>query len=129
MSTRFPYPLKLERSGVRKAILEEPFVFQSVTVGRIFVPPGFETDYASVPRMFWAIYPPDGEYTEAAVVHDYLYWTQPCSRAQADKVFLEGMKELGVPWARRTLIYSAVRLGGWMAWANNQREQGYADER
>lgn len=123
MTAAFPLPLELKRTAPRRGVLIEPFVFVSPTLGEITVEAGFDTDYASVPRLFWAIYPPDGSYTEAAIVHDYLYWFQPCTRAQADGVFMEGMTALGLPWARRQLLYRSVRAGGWIAWKNNQQKR------
>lgn len=41
--------------------------------GNIVVPEGFITDFASIPRFLWSIYPPTGRYQEAAVIHDWLY--------------------------------------------------------
>jgi hypothetical protein len=105
-------------------VLEAPFAFISPQRGRIEVPAGFDTDYASVPRVFWSIYPPDGSYTEAAIIHDFLYWQQPAgmSRADADGVLLEGMAALGVPWLRRHVIYRSVRAGGWLPWGKRAKE-------
>lgn len=125
--SRFSHPLApLRRTGPRKAVLMADFTFTSEELGSITVEEGFDTDYASVPRVFWAIYPPDGEYTEAAVIHDYLYWYQsnrgvPVTRKQADGVFLEAMINQGIPWARRQILYRAVRLGGWRAWNSNAK--------
>lgn len=74
---------------------------------------GFETDLASVPRLFWAWFPPnDPLYQAPAVVHDHLYRTHEVSRRDADGIFLRQMRELGVSWVRRRLIYLAVRAGG-----------------
>lgn len=42
----------------------------------IAVPAGFITDFASVPRPLWAVFPKWGKYGNAAVIHDYLYWVQ-----------------------------------------------------
>ena len=39
----------------------------------VTVPIHFKTDFASTPRFLWAFFPPYGKYTEAAVLHDYLY--------------------------------------------------------
>ena len=38
----------------------------------IVVPNGFKTDLASIPRVFWALFPPFGKYIRASIVHDYL---------------------------------------------------------
>jgi len=94
-----------------------PLVFHSdVLASTITVPAGFQTDLASVPRFLWAIFPPFGKYTEAAIVHDYLYTWQPCTRAQADDVLMEGMQTLGVSCISRQLIYGSVRAFGGSYW-------------
>ena len=82
----------------------------------IKVPQGFITDLASVPRYLWITFPPFGKYTDASIVHDYLY-SKDCeyksvTREQADKIFLELMKQLGVPTWKRYAMYYAVRLFG-----------------
>jgi len=88
----------------------------SSSMGIITVPAGFLTDGASVPRVFWNILSPFGSYFPAALIHDYLYskvsiWK--LTRKQADQLFLEAMKNVGVGWLTRHTIYRAVRLGGW----------------
>jgi len=89
----------------------------------IVVPEGFVTDYASIPAgPFRALFERQGRYSRAALVHDYLYWSQSCSRAQADNLFMIAMTELGVRERERGPIYQAVRLGGESAWNENTRE-------
>lgn len=78
----------------------------------IDVPADFKTDFASIPRIFWTILPPDGEYTQAAVLHDYLYRTHLRSREEADKIFLEAMIVLEVPEWKRNVMFWAVRTFG-----------------
>lgn len=87
----------------------------------IVVPTGFMTDFASVPRIFWAIIPPDGKYTAAAIVHDFLYSTQERGRKETDKIFINAMKSLGVSWWKRNIMYRAVRLFGWIPWRNKEK--------
>lgn len=82
----------------------------------VTVPKGFKTDFASVPRAFWQVLPPDGTYTQAAVVHDYLYYAQIFTRKKSDYVFLEAMGVLGVSWWKRRVMYTAVRLFGGLCW-------------
>jgi len=82
----------------------------------IYVPAGFRTDFASVPRIFWRIVPPVGLYGKAAVIHDYLYATKSRTRAEADAIFLEAMEVLGVPKFQREVMYRAVRIGGGGGW-------------
>lgn len=75
---------------------------------------GFKTDFASIPRIFWHILPPDGVYTQAAVLHDYLC-VDPGRRTQKeiDLIFLEAMGVLEVtPWKKHTM-FQAVRAYQW----------------
>ncbi len=93
----------------------------------VSVSTGFMTDFASIPRIFWIFLPCWGKYGNAAVIHDWLYWTQKRSRKEADRIMLEGMKVLRVPAWQKYSIYSAVRAFGWLAWKRNQwdRKAGF----
>jgi hypothetical protein len=89
----------------------------------IDVPIGFMTDFASVPRVFWAILPQWGKYGNAAVIHDYCYWDQTRSRKESDAIFYEGMGVLGVSSVTRHVMYWAVRYFGGFAWKGNQKKK------
>jgi hypothetical protein len=105
-------------------ILVEPVVYRiGNTNYQIEVPKGFVTDFASVPYGFTALFLPTGQYSRAAVIHDYLYWTQKCSREQADRIFLLAMIESDVPYKTRTTIYRTVRTAGESSWTGNQKER------
>ena len=88
----------------------------------VFVPTGFQTDFASVPRLFWSILPPDGTYSQSAVLHDFLYNQQIYTRKKSDQIFLESMGVLEVSWWKRKIIYRAVRTFGWLAWKKKNAE-------
>jgi hypothetical protein len=92
----------------------------------VTVPTGFVTDLASIPAIFWSLLPPGARYSYPAIIHDYLYWFQPCKRAQADAVFKAAMEDMRVPPAKIAVIYNAVHLAGQPAWENNKtlREAG-----
>ena len=93
----------------------------------IDVPIGTYTDFASIPRLLWTVFPRWGKYGNAAVIHDWLYWDQGRTRKEADDIFLEGMYQLQVPkWTRNT-IYYAVRLFGFIAWRSNQFKKQRSD--
>ncbi len=97
----------------------------------IHVPKGFVTDLASVPRIFWAVFPPFGRYTPAAIVHDFLYSeynNTGINRTLADKIFLFIMKELGVGYFKRQAMYRGVRMFGEMAWKSKLHNDGYRDK-
>lgn len=93
----------------------------------IVVPVGFGTDLASVPRVAWSILPPWGEYSQAAVLHDYLYDRgHDRSRRFADRQFLDAMAALDVPRLIRWSMWLAVRAGGWARWRQVANRTGVA---
>lgn len=116
----FTSPLRVEITqkkvrGRPLARLVESFVYEVGALGSgdvVEVPAGFETDFASVPRLFWIVEPPLGDAGKAAVIHDRLYATRERSRRAADRVFLEAMGVLGVARWKRLVLYAAVRLFG-----------------
>ncbi len=112
-------------------VLVEPFAYDVGELGSgdtIEVRRGFMTDFASIPRLFWIALPKWGKYGNAAVIHDWLYFSQERSREEADGIFLEAMGVLEVPRWQKLPIFYAVRWFGWFAWKRNQwdREAGYS---
>ena len=102
--------------------LKARLVFHSEAIlETIYVPTGFVTDLASIPRLFWNILPPFGRYTEAAIVHDWIYRNHTFSRMVCDVLFFEMMVALNTPTVTRWIIYLAVRCFGWSAWNNEKR--------
>lgn len=95
----------------------------------VTVPPGFVTDFASIPQIFWSLLRPDGEYAYAAVVHDYLYWTQTRSREEADDILKMAMEDFEVGTVTIETIYGAVRLGGKGAWGGNAEKKAQGEKR
>lgn len=107
----------MEDSGGLPFTLYEPLTYTSDLLQMtVLVPKGFETDLASIPRLFWRVLPPIGRYDKPAVIHDWLYRHNGLTRLQADQVLLEAMTAEGVPEWQRTLIFYAVRVGGWKPW-------------
>jgi hypothetical protein len=95
----------------------------------IAVPVGFVTDFASVPRILWSLFPPIGRYGYAALFHDYVYWQQVMTREKADRVFKDTMEELGVTRWTKAVLFSAVRLFGGSAWRNNAALKANGEKR
>jgi predicted enzyme related to lactoylglutathione lyase len=82
---------------------------------RFDVPVDSPTDFASVPRMFVWLLPRYGRYTKAAILHDYLWRDRvragQLSLRDADGIFRQAMRQLGVPFLRRWMMWAAVRIG------------------
>lgn len=98
-------------------------LYYRTAIGLITVPADFRSDGASMPRFFWRLigHPFQMQYLREAILHDWLYRTQPCSRALADRIFYELLAGKVRSWRRR-LIYRGLRLGGWIAWRQNRKE-------
>ena len=114
--SEFLSPLIVEHLDGRNWRVVEDFTYvvgsRKLGVWKVEIPAGFETDFASVPRALWWLFPPAGKWGKSAVVHDRLYRTGWASRAVADAIFLEAMHVLGVGRCKRLVMYFAVRLCG-----------------
>lgn len=102
-----------------KRISWKPNANQDVKLPKISVPVGFVTDFASIPRAFWSLLRPDGNYAYAAVIHDFLYWTQLTTRENSDMIIKLAMGDFKIPKTEADAIYTAVRAGGGKAWNEN----------
>lgn len=119
--------------------LEKAISFKLSNGHFIEVPQGFEYDRSSVPRIFWAILPPDGDFDAAALIHDYLYqdsslviqnWFGGKKRkAQkfADKEMLawsqavNGTRKISLMRIDNYTRYIGVRLFGWTQWNTKKK--------
>ncbi len=106
----------MEKKGRTLAVVTRPYAYVHPVHGvevTVEVPLGFVTDFASIPSFFHFIVQPFGRHAPAAVLHDYLYALgQKKARRLADRLFLNAMKDAGVPGFRRSLMYRMVRLFG-----------------
>jgi hypothetical protein len=93
------------------------------------VPVGFVTDFASVPRPFWSFLRPDGEYTYAAILHDYLYWTQSWPRDVADEIFKLGMQDFNIDNRIIAIVFAAVRAAGGSSWTKIGEQKAAGEKR
>lgn len=122
LPAKFLTPLHIDDGNGTLRTLLEPFKFYSAELGRVVkVDPGFQTDFASIPRGVYNIFPKDGLWDKPAVLHDAAYTLQLkdlvgrpllLSKAQADALFREGLEVVGVGTVTRTLMYWAVTLFG-----------------
>ncbi len=100
----------------------EPLKFRSARLEEVItVPPGFEFDWDSVPRIPGIHALLKGRAEKAACLHDWLYYAQPVSRRKADRIFLDAMVAEGVARLHRWTIFAGVRLGGMLSWRKHRR--------
>ncbi|ECP8719475.1 DUF1353 domain-containing protein [Campylobacter jejuni] len=87
------------------------------------VPKGFKTDGASIPRLFWSLFPPfKSEYFSACVIHDYL-----CEKAKsrkdyklADLALKEAMQKLKCSKFKCFVFYQACNAFHFLKYLINQ---------
>ena len=108
----------------RNWIVREQLTYRiGISEDSVTVPVGFVTDLASIPPALQSFIQQNGPYLLPAVVHDYLYWKQTCTRDQSDRILLLAMIEHDVPTSQRTAIYEAVHWAGTFAWDENARNR------
>lgn len=124
MKAHFIGKLVLEDVDGCNWILQDDLTFVTEDDKSWTIPKDFRTDLASIPRGLWNIIPKTGEYDRAAVLHDYLYTTQPMGveRGDADHLLLEAMEALDVSWMVRHAIYWGVRTGGHWIWEDHKKQ-------
>ena len=105
-------------------LLDDMVYIMGTTTTSITVPKGFVTDFASVPTALGSFgLTPHGRQSRAAVIHDYLYWTQGCTREQADNIMLIAMQESDVDTLKKFALYKGVDIFGNSSWKNNSRDR------
>jgi hypothetical protein len=113
-------PLVDDNKVVNRVVLDEDFLFQ-VDDKDYWLPKGYWSDGASIPRLVWSIIgsPFEPDLIGPAFAHDGLYSVHVLTRAQADNVLFYGLKQNGVNTIRSHVIWGAVRSCAWCAWGNS----------
>lgn len=119
-----PAEVRARKSEVQLYRLLTDFTVVVPEVGRITVPAGFVTDFASIPRLVWAwLSPEDPVVLFPSIVHDYLYsikgeieGSPAISRERADQVLRDAMIACGARSSQAWVVYHAVRVGGASNW-------------
>ena len=79
----------------------------------VTIPLGFQTDLASIPRIFWNILPPQqADFVGPAILHDWMYATGYQTRAYDDDVLYWSLRQQGAMWITANIIWLGVRFGG-----------------
>jgi hypothetical protein len=101
-----------EDKNTQNWTVEAPFAYGGKT--QVFeVCAGESTDFASVPRILIWFLPRYGAYTLPAILHDHLWRIEApaghISYRDADATLRRAMRERGVPFATRWIMWAAVR--------------------
>jgi len=123
MTPEFRSQLIVRELDNGQKVLAQDLVFYSEYLnGEVIAPAGSITDYASVPQLFWNLFPKDGQWKWAAVLHDGGYRGTLVTRAGepmhlikpvADHLFYEAMIASGVShWKAKFLYWCVAQFGG-----------------
>lgn len=117
-------PLALFQKDGNVFVLTGTLVYRIEKTGELItVPAGFVTDFASVPWYAQSVISVLGKHSVPAVVHDFLYWEQACTREQSDNILAEAMKEYDSPWYQISTVYWSVRAGAGSAWNESAEDR------
>ena len=78
---------------------------------RITVPSGFVTDFASIPRPLWVLWPKSGSWNLSAVLHDFECRTQYRPYREVHARFLVTLTAQGVGLSRWPLYLGVSQFG------------------
>ena len=122
--SRFTTELDIKVIGKQAYKVVTPLVYER-EAQILQVNPKFDFDGASVPQALWGfgLSPMTGGYQRAACLHDALYASEYFDRKTCDCIFLEAMESEGVPYAKRTAMFYAVRMFGSLVWKEHKREE------
>ena len=109
----------LRHTGDRRqrAILHTGFVYRGIVVCH-----GLVTDGLSVPWFISFLFGRFGKYLSIALVHDCLYTTQIRSRKEADRIFYDGLREMGCGYLKARFAHISLRCFGGIAWRSHAPE-------
>ena len=124
-----PEPAVIYRDGVWT--LAEDFVYLTNDNFTITVKNNYNTDLASIPRIFWGLISSFELSLAAPIVHDLIYRSagdvkppdgevappgKIFTRQEADDIFLELMTRAKIAYWKRNVAYLAVRHFAEFAW-------------
>ncbi|MFC3939168.1 DUF1353 domain-containing protein [Pseudomonas gingeri NCPPB 3146 = LMG 5327] len=118
-----PFESDLElrhRPGHTRWQVVRPLQYVTLDGRRIQVPIGYLSDLASVPRLArWLIDREEPAARRPSVLHDRIYTheTHRFTKAEADRIFYDALREEGMNTALAWLMWQAVRIGGRGTWS------------
>lgn len=93
-------------------------------LGMVRIMPGFEFDGCSIPRLLWRMvgHPLQGNQLPGGTIHDGLYASHLCTRAEADAVFRSLLIRYGANRFKGWLMWRTLRAFGWVAYRRTDKQ-------
>lgn len=119
---------RYKKNGNIMATTLAPLVYERNDETTYIVPEGFETNFASTPKLIWNLFPPIDKWTNASILHDWLYEGHGvANRKEADKVFKQACKDSCVNGFSAWLMWLFVRAFAWFAYTSPNGKSGKID--
>lgn len=105
----------------------EPLTFTAADGRRYVMDKAFETDGASVPRLFWSLPGFDPmDWPKAAVLHDFLFEARYSGKLAAgffesNRLLREALRDLGWNRVIAWTVHRTIDLFGWYFWLKGER--------
>lgn len=81
--------------------------------GSIYTAPaGTLTDFASIPRAVWWLWPKNGKHSAPAIIHDHNCTVRRLPSPKVHAIFRRGLKARGCSRVTQLVLWLAVRLFG-----------------
>ena len=122
-------PLSVRSWGKDRWVLLDWFGYMTANGVKIWIPPGYVTDMASIPQILRSLLPQNGPYRAAAVIHDWLFDTQDqhdFTFWEVNEIMNEAMATSGrryyipkTPSWQRVPIKVGIDVGSGISWRNN----------
>lgn len=110
------------KNNGRQITLTVPFVYVDDGIV-VRVPVGFCSDFNSVPRGLWNVFPP-WEYPNAGIVHDWLYrYPGGRPRRAVDAIHRRILAIDGASRWFRVAAWLGIRAGGWKPWGEYRKAE------
>lgn len=108
----FTNKIAIEPAGGKLWRITRAFSYITDGGDRIDIPLDFVFDGASIPRIAWILigHPLSQEYLAPSAIHDWLCKYATWVRIKTDKIFREALRDKGVAYIRRTIMYGCVRI-------------------
>lgn len=75
------------------------------------VPAGFTTDFASIPRPLRGIFKLNGKSRIPSIFHDHMLCNNYKTRAEADRLFRQMLKDVGMDHWKAQIYFIGVTIG------------------
>ena len=119
---QFKTRLHYKHISLTRIQLTSPLVYVDDNGNTYYVPEGFKSDGLSVPKWAHWFQKPFGFGLEAGILHDFILECPNIimSFSEANDIFDEALKSIGMGWWMRNTLEMACNINGWFVHGNKK---------